>query len=73
MQERVFSSGENSGGRHWGKALFWAEEREWKEPAVGMGWGETQYLWEQAAGSPEAPQNCSGVRGPSQSRQWGLC
>ena len=50
MQERVFSSGENSGGGLRGEALFWAEEREWKEPAVGMGWGETQYLWEQAAG-----------------------
>ena len=41
MQERVFSSGENSGGRHWGKALFWAED--WQRRGSGrslqLGWG----------------------------------
>ena len=35
------------------------EEREWKEPAVGVGWGGAQYLWEQAASKWEAPQTLS--------------
>ena len=58
-----------------------AEQSEWKEPEVGMGWGGAQHLWEQAARKwelptycPEAPPNC--VLGPKvlpRAGQWGLC
>ena len=61
MQERDFSSGENSGGGLWGEALFWAED--WQRRGSGrslqLGWGGAQYLWEQAASKWEAPQTVS--------------
>ena len=76
MQETVFSSGENSGGGLRGKALFWAEEREWKKPAVGTRWGGAQHLREQAASkwelpaySPEAPPKL--FWGPGSFPEWG--
>ena len=35
-----------------------AEQSEWKEPEVGMGWGGAQHLWEQAARKWELPTYC---------------